>query len=95
MLVSNRHRDAWQAIRSEDGSIRYLSKYALKTYQKEVPVVYRNVGRFWGASRGVASRKIPSVKLEMSGADLRVWLASIDHTAREWDVVPKFLFGLT
>ncbi len=32
------------------GTISYASKYAAKQYQKEVPVGYENVGRFWGVS---------------------------------------------
>ena len=35
------------------GSGSYLCKYLYKDYQKEVPAGFRNVGRFWGASRGL------------------------------------------
>jgi hypothetical protein len=42
-----------QRIRTKDGAAHYAVKYAQKTYQKIVPENYRNVGRFWGASRDV------------------------------------------
>lgn len=32
---------------------KYLAKYVGKEYQKIVPEDYENVGRFWGASRGI------------------------------------------
>jgi hypothetical protein len=35
------------------GSGAYLCKYLDKEYQKVVPVGFRNVGRFWGASKGL------------------------------------------
>jgi hypothetical protein len=47
-----------EAIRKPGGGARYAVKYALKMYQKVVPVGYRDVGRFWGHSRGVR----PSVR---------------------------------
>jgi hypothetical protein len=43
-----------EAIRTEDGAIRYLSKYLSKQDQKEVPVGFRHAGKFWGCSRGIA-----------------------------------------
>jgi len=32
----------------------YVAKYAAKEYQKEIPENFKNVGRFWGATRGIA-----------------------------------------
>jgi len=45
-------RWAWERLRTADGAKRYALKYALKTYQKDVPVGFR-VGRFYGYSRRV------------------------------------------
>jgi hypothetical protein len=42
-----------ERIRKPGGARRYTVKYAFKMEQKRVPVEYRNVGRFWGHSRGV------------------------------------------
>lgn len=44
---------AWEGVRLKDGAARYAAKYALKPYQKKVPLGYRDVGRFWGCSRGM------------------------------------------
>lgn len=49
------HKTSWDDIRLEDGAKRYALKYALKQEQKIVPKEYRDVGRFWGNSRGVKS----------------------------------------
>jgi hypothetical protein len=48
---------AWEVIEKRDGMARYIAKEAYKTFQKEVPQDFRNVGRFWGASKGVAPRE--------------------------------------
>lgn len=40
-------------VRSHEGARRYAVKYSMKMEQKRVPSAYRNVGRFWGASRDV------------------------------------------
>ena len=37
-----------EALRNSEGAASYASKYATKCEQKEVPVDYQNVGRFWG-----------------------------------------------
>ena len=42
-----------ERVRKQDGARRYVLKYAYKMIQKVVPEGYRNVGRFWGHSRGV------------------------------------------
>lgn len=76
------HPKSWEALRKSDGFGRYMAKYANKLRQKEVPEIYSNIGRFWGASRGV---KLPEgtyyhggneqVKqfLEVNGRDLKSW----------------------
>ena len=42
-----------ERIRSSNGARNYCVKYAHKMQQKDVPALYRNVGRFWGCSRSV------------------------------------------
>ena len=42
-----------QKVRKYRGGNRYAVKYSSKTYQKDVPEDYQNVGRFWGCSKGV------------------------------------------
>ena len=45
---------AWEVIEKPDGAARYVAKESYKTFQKVVPEGFRNVGRFWGVSRGVS-----------------------------------------
>lgn len=41
----------WENLRDKEGGRHYVVKYCAKTYQKQVPEGYRQVGRFWGCSR--------------------------------------------
>lgn len=54
-----------ELLRSEDGAARYAAKYAAKIEQKRVPIEYVNVGRFWGAARGVVAK--PTTTLDVWG----------------------------
>jgi hypothetical protein len=42
-----------EALRSRDGGARYMASYMRKMEQKTVPQEFTQVGRFWGATRGV------------------------------------------
>jgi len=44
---------AWEVIEKPDGAARYVAKESYKTFQKQVPKAFQNVGRFWGTSRQV------------------------------------------
>jgi len=50
-------------LRSKDGGARYAAKYAYKMEQKTVPSDYRNVGRFWGHSKGARPVMIGEIEL--------------------------------
>lgn len=83
------HPGAWEKVRSDDGMGRYLAKYANKLRQKQVPVWYRNVGRFWGTSKGV---KMPEgASLDGDEEHLRqiLWLRGRD--VQKWSVLPKIV----
>lgn len=45
---------AWEVVEKPDGAARYVAKESYKTFQKEVPKDFQNVGRFWGCSKGVS-----------------------------------------
>lgn len=72
-------------VRSSQGVAHYLAKYLRKCSQKEVPDGYVNVGRFWGASRGLVQvvLRVAGSVLELAGlvrclarkrqADIRAW----------------------
>ena len=60
-----------ERVRKPDGARRYALKYAYKMKQKAVPEGYRNVGRFWGHSRGVKptlTRVVPCTEDDLVGA---------------------------
>jgi hypothetical protein len=83
----------WESFRSEDGAIRYAAKYALKTYQKEVPKAYRNVGRFWGASRFTELKQPDYVVVGIKEQDVRDLAARFLGREFDMDYLPRFLFG--
>lgn len=60
---------AWEVLEKRDGCARYIAKEAYKTFQKVVPEDFRNVGRFWGCSKGVPPEEpetIPANKGELA-----------------------------
>jgi hypothetical protein len=76
-------------IRSKDGMAIYFANYLSKQDQKLVPEEFRNVGRFWGASRELldctvkkfygTSEDIKKIKKELR--PLRRWF---DGKKRQW-----------
>jgi len=61
-----------ERIRKPDGAIRYAAKYCSKKSQKVVPPGYKNVGRFWGCSRGI--KPLPYCDFEVDQSTLTVLL---------------------
>lgn len=60
-----------ELIRLPDGARHYTVKHMAKMRQKLVPEGYRNVGRFWGCSKGVkplARREIQCTNDDLVGA---------------------------
>lgn len=60
-----------ERIRKVDGARRYALKYCHKMKQKAVPKGFRNVGRFWGHSRGVKptlTRRVQCTEDDLVGA---------------------------
>ena len=58
-----------ERIRKKDGARRYVNKEASKMRQKIVPQEFRNVGRFWGHSRGIEPQ--PLAEFRCTEDDLR------------------------
>jgi len=87
--VQHNHPKAWEALQKRDGVSRYFAKYANKLYQKNVPAYYSDVGRFWGASRGV---KLPDGEY-LYGTDdqLRQLAAAHGRHIDHWRVLPKII----
>ena len=88
----NCHPTFWEIIREPAGARKYVTKYAAKQIQKQVPETFIDVGRFWGSSRGVQPEEV--VTLDVSDDEVRDWLRSNNHQAADWDVLPKWLFNV-
>lgn len=87
------HKRGWEPMKSEDGAVRYMAKYACKTYQKIVPENYRNVGRFWGCTKFVRDNKETPMEIAITNNVLRNVLADEGHKSFDWDVIPTYLYG--
>lgn len=85
-------QETWEYLREPEGAQKYATKYACKEYQKVPPTDFDGIGRFWGCSKRVSLGK--GVLKPMSEERLRKYLTNTDHATAEWDVLPKFLFGV-
>lgn len=86
-------KEHYDDVRETEGAIRYLIKYATKPYQKEVPESYRDVGRFWGCSRGVRENKRDFDRYPINADLLRNVLEMNENPVHEWRYIPTYLLG--
>lgn len=86
------HPHTWQWVREREGAKRYITAYAAKPEQKEVPKNYRDVGRFWGCSRGIKLGKGKIIKT--TEVELKEFLSQQDHPAAKFDMIPKYLWNV-
>jgi len=70
-----------ERVRKNRGAKHYAVKYAMKCEQKDVPCNYRDVGRFWGHSRGIEPRVIRTIQV-MGYED--AW-----HYLSDWEYVDR------
>lgn len=89
----NCHENVFELIRDANGARKYVTKYASKQGQKEVPEEFKNVGRLWGNSQGVKP-KAEMEDVDMTSDELRYNLESINHPARTYSVTPKYIVGM-
>lgn len=80
-----------ERIRKLDGAKRYACKYAFKMYQKQVPVGYRDVGRFWGCSRGVVP--VASAQVQVCEDDVLAVLDGWKYLPRKGKPLYRVLYG--
>jgi hypothetical protein len=92
LAAFNLHHSFWELEKRENGMRNYTARYAGKEYQKTPPKNYTEVGRFWGCSDLV--RPGPGVLADTCEQDIRALLEKTNHTAKDWDVLPKQLFGV-
>lgn len=88
------HEKAWEPIREPDGANHYFVKYATKTYQKQVPSEYIDVGRFWGCSQDVTAGIAPEREITADEGTIRDTLEAIGNGAYNLDILPKVVFGV-
>jgi len=93
-LRVNTHSKTWEEIRSELGARAYVNKYASKPYQKQVPDMYQNVGRFYGYSRNVYRSIKELDTFQAEAHEIRAMLKSEGHKVGEWEYLPKYIFGV-
>jgi hypothetical protein len=90
----HRHKRTWENIRSPEGAKKYVSKYCLKPYQKKAPRWLVWTGRFWGSDRETGD--VPWDEFETIPAteeNIRDYLRVLDHPAKDFDILPKYLFN--
>jgi len=92
LLKVNSHPTVWELIRDSNGAAKYVSKYTSKQGQKTVPQDFRDVGRFWGCSRDVG--QIEGVTVDLTEAEVRQLLTDHNHPAKDWEYMPKFVWGV-
>ena len=85
----------WEDKRSEEGMVRYVVKYATKPEQKEVPECYRDVGRFYGTSRGVRPSQAVKVEWNLTEDEVRDVLRQGKYKCSDWEYLPKYAFSRT
>jgi len=81
----------WENVRETDGLAHYVTKYCSKTYQKQVPDGFRQVGRFWGNSRNLTI--MPVLLVAGDESLLKDNLATWPHADVLAKAVPRVLFN--
>jgi hypothetical protein len=94
IIAFNQHGNVWEELRSRSGARRYCAKYATKPHQKKVPVWFRDIGRFWGASRDVRESVETPKLVVLSEDELREVLQQYHHKTSDWEVLPRHLWAI-
>jgi hypothetical protein len=69
-----------EKIRQSGGARNYAAKYGAKKEQKSVPPQFSDVGRFWGASRGVKVQPLTSIEIH----DMQVIMDTLESVGWEY-----------
>lgn len=91
LIRFNMHESVFECIRDNQGARNYAMKYAAKQRQKKVPENYKDVGRFWGNSKGVVPE---GVETDITEDELEEWLTIADHHTSRMDLIPRYLWDL-
>lgn len=80
-----------ETLRKPDGARRYAVKYAAKMRQKAVPPAYRNVGRFWGCTKGVVPE--PEQFVQCTDGDIRALIGDWEYKPDEGQPLYRVLYN--
>ena len=85
-----------EAIRNKDGMAGYFATYLSKQDQKQVPVAFNNVGRFWGVSKNLLDCTIKKfygkyADIQELKRELRPMRRWYDGQKRGWSKKKKFV----
>jgi hypothetical protein len=81
----------WENVRQADGLRHYVVKYAAKTYQKQVPEGFQEVGRFWGNSKNLTV--MPVLLQVVDEVAIRETLADWPYAESIEGAIPRVLFN--
>lgn len=84
------HKDSWQNLRSVGGAAGYVTSYATKRAQKIVPQEYQDVGRFWGASRGLLDDMLEDWQ-ETDHSEIKAMMHDNRPDIENWEFYPKHI----
>lgn len=91
MFKVHTHQSQWANVKKVDGVARYVTKYASKPEQKLVPLEFQDVGRFWGASKGLKPKPIVS-NVDMTESELREYLLDHGRDMEKYDIIPRYVW---
>ena len=81
----------WEDLREVEGGRHYVVKYASKTYQKQVPGGFRDVGRFWAHS--LALTVTPLSIHAVSEGEIRQSLSEWPYLESTGAFMPRVLYN--
>jgi hypothetical protein len=93
VFFQHARKEHFEEIRSKNGAKNYMTKYALKPYQKKVPLEYLSTGRFWGCNSKVINGIEKPIYVNMSKDDLRKVLRAQNSPVSEWENLPLIIFS--
>ena len=90
VFSNHKRKRTWENARKVDGVLRYVVSYVTKPYQKTVPRIFSDVGRYWGISGvSVVGCRVDFVASE---SEVRQLATLLGRNVENMAVLPKYLF---
>jgi len=90
-----RHPRTWELLRSKDGAAKYVTKYALKSEQKDVPPGFKFAGRFWGTTQEYSMSNLVETWVHVDENGLEEMLRLMNRDFSSFEYLPKIIVGDT